>query len=556
MARMYPNRVRIDTKSAAERRLYDELARQLPDAYTVFHSVAWTLRDADRGARDGEADFLIVHPDKGLLLIEVKGGQIRISGETGEWFSNEFAIKNPFEQAKSNKYSLLSKLKESNFWHERHIPIGHAVALPDVDVRGSLGLDAPAAITMGRANLAELGKWLEGAFGYWAAGQRTESIGPAAVRSLVDLLSPSWELQTPLSAQLAEEAKAIIRLTEEQFDLLDNLMGRRRVAVRGCAGSGKTTIAIEQCRRLSAQGFRVLLVCFNKNLAELLKSDEEVAAVVDIFHFHGLCSHLARKAGIRVQPFSAQASESFFAETLPGALLDAVDRLGAQYDAVVVDEGQDFRESWWLPLQCLLKDQDQGVFYVFYDDNQNLYKTPPGILRELETYALSVNCRNTQKIHNAFVTFYRGPRTPKARGPEGRAPETYTYANEQELRRIVGSVLQRLFVVEKVPTDQVVILTQRSAAHSLLWRRPTVGNWQLTEQWPPASGEVFATTVHQFKGLEAPVVILCELSASSGQDLQTLLYVACSRARNHLVIVASEDLPEELRLWLPMASPG
>jgi hypothetical protein len=229
----------------------------------------------------------------------------------------------------------------------------------------------------------------------------------------------------------------------------------------------------------------------------------------------------------------------------------AADRLGPQYDAVIVDEAQDFHPAWWLPLQCLMPDSKRGVFYVFFDDNQNLYGTPLDWLQDLESYYLLTNCRNTQYIHRSFLPFYRNNRLPRARGPEGRPPHVIYYTGESELRRRLGAVLQRLVVEERVQTDQIVVLTQHAPQNTLLWRRPHVGNWQLTEKWPPASGEVYATTVHQFKGLESPVVILAELAPSTHQDLNTLLYVGCSRARNHLVLVASSDLPDELKSRLP-----
>ena len=107
MARMYPNRPRIETKSHAEGRLYNTFRDSLPDDYVVFHSVAWQVRDTRSGVWDGEADFVVVHPDQGVLVIEVKGGRIRYDGATGEWWSNQNPIKDPFEQARSSKYSLL-----------------------------------------------------------------------------------------------------------------------------------------------------------------------------------------------------------------------------------------------------------------------------------------------------------------------------------------------------------------------------------------------------------------------------------------------------------------
>ena len=47
-----------------------------------------------------------------------------------------------------------------------------------------------------------------------------------------------------------------------------------------------------------------------------------------------------------------------------------------RYDALIVDEAQDFHPDWWVPLQLLLEDPDEGSLYVFYDDNQRIFAVP------------------------------------------------------------------------------------------------------------------------------------------------------------------------------------
>ena len=89
-----------------------------------------------------------------MLVIEVKGGRITYDGGAGQWHSNEFSIKDPFEQARGNKYSLLAKLKDLPYWRERWLTIGHAVAFPDVVVNHDLRLDAPQAIILDANDLA------------------------------------------------------------------------------------------------------------------------------------------------------------------------------------------------------------------------------------------------------------------------------------------------------------------------------------------------------------------------------------------------------------------
>ena len=269
MARMFPSRPKLDTKSQAELKLYKALQEALPDDYVVFHSVAWLARDPRSGAQDGEADFVIAHPTRGVLVIEVKGGRITYDGAAGRWYSNEHSIQDPFEQARGNKHSLLAKLKDLPYWRNRWLTIGHAVAFPDVVVKHDLRLDAPQDIILDARDLMALRSWVDAAFAYYSARDaQAGGPGQGGVEELVRLLSPSWELRSPLGVEFAGEETAIIRLTEEQFNLLDFLSDQRRVAISGCAGSGKTTMAVEQARRLGQQGFRVLLTCFNRNLAD------------------------------------------------------------------------------------------------------------------------------------------------------------------------------------------------------------------------------------------------------------------------------------------------
>ena len=109
------NAVRNDPGRRAEVKLYDALKAQLPAGWVVFYGVAWLTPTARGAPRDGETDFILAHPAKGVLLIEVKGGGIRFDERRRQWmsrdrFGDEHDI-DPFERVKKNKYALLDKLK-------------------------------------------------------------------------------------------------------------------------------------------------------------------------------------------------------------------------------------------------------------------------------------------------------------------------------------------------------------------------------------------------------------------------------------------------------------
>jgi superfamily I DNA/RNA helicase len=210
----------------------------------------------------------------------------------------------------------------------------------------------------------------------------------------------------------------------------------------------------------------------------------------------------------------------------------------------VVDEAQDFLEGWWDPLLTLHADPEEGWLYLFADDNQNLDGgTLP--VKNVETCPpLPHNLRNTKRIHEFVSVFHSGPSTAGARGPEGRDVEILGYEDDAGLRRLLAIVLRNL-EEEKVPPEDVVVLTPSGRTKSRLRADREVDGFLLSET--PEPGAVLASSVHAFKGLERPVVILAELGHKHLEDLDRYLYVGRSRARSHLIVLASEPVARELR---------
>jgi superfamily I DNA/RNA helicase len=338
--------------------------------------------------------------------------------------------------------------------------------------------------------------------------------------------------------------------------ILDLLSRQRRALISGCAGSGKTTLAAEKASRLAEQGFQVLFVCFNKSLAtHLRKRLTSSTNKLRVYHFHGLCIQLARQASILPQAPSIQDEEQqqvYFEHQLPDALVQAVDKLiGVRYDAIIVDEGQDFREEWLIALMMLLHDPDGGIFYLFYDDNQRLYNRSNNFPLDTPPYPLTVNCRTTQQIHKQIVSLYEGNRSALAvRGPRGRPVERVLYSDQTTFWPKLSQLLKRLVQDEQIPNDEIVILTPLRQ-RSWLWERPISGPIYLANKQPPGPKEIFATTIHDFKGLESPVVILVEIERWPDKlnTLEALLYVACSRACNHLILLQPVHLSPVLQKY-------
>ena len=168
------------------------------------------------------------------------------------------------------------------------------------------------------------------------------------------------------------------------------------------------------------------------------------------------------------------------------------------------------------------------------------------------TLLLPANLRNTKPIHEFVSVFYRGEGKPEGRGPVGRPVEVLGYRTPEDLDRLLALVLKNL-ELEGLSLDDVVVLTPARPAKSELRRRGRVNGYELSET--PEPGKVLTSTIHGFKGLERPVVILAEVGARHREDLASYLYVGGSRARNHLIVLAAEPVAKELR-QLAGVAPG
>jgi hypothetical protein len=556
MARMVPFPM-LPTVSSAERRLYERFLDQLPDEYVVYHSIDWVLapRRRDEPPVQGECDFLVAHPFDGLLVLEAKGGTLRYDPATRRWTqagrSGSHALgEDPFHQAHGEMRSLVQILEAQPGWDAWRPSFGYGVALPDGEYEEPAHPGAPPEVVIDRRHLDDLEDRVKQVMAYWRRSGRR--FGAEGMDALARALGHRVEIRLPLRLQFREEDRRIVELTDQQKYVLAYVTKRERAMVVGPAGSGKTMLAIQLAERLADGGRRTLLTCFNARLGAHLKERVGDRASggrpnLEVHHFHELCRTMAEEAKLDVPdvPQGEDEARSYYETTLPNLLQQAARRLGPRYDAIVIDEAQDFREGWWPALLALHASPGEGPLYLFADDSQNLYRgrVPDGLVDQ--TVPLHENVRNPKSVHEFVSVFHEGA-PARSLGPAGRPVQVLAYRDDDELAHLLVTVLRNL-EEEGVALEDVAVLTPAGLARSALRRRTDLNGYRLSERVEP--GTVLSSSVHAFKGLERAVIILAELEEGHGDpgDLERYLYIGGSRARNDLIVLASEPVAHRVR---------
>jgi hypothetical protein len=253
---------------------------------------------------------------------------------------------------------------------------------------------------------------------------------------------------------LANMRVEVDQLTRDQYRVINQLRHMRRVRISGSAGSGKTLVAAEKATRLGRAGLRVLFLCHNPLLAEHVQG-LTAGASVEVRDFVRWVSELVDT------PLAANGGEwTHYAEPLQPALDRALERLtsrGGVVDAIVVDEGQDFRAEWWAVVEAGLADAENGHLYIFHDNNQSLLAHRASYPIPEPHVDLSRNCRNAGRVLDLMRCFdSSAPEAELGLHARGRA-QLRRYETGTEI-----AVLTETFAFldkEKLLEESVVLVT-------------------------------------------------------------------------------------------------
>ena len=524
--------------TASERDVWGRLCKQLGDDCVVLAN----YRVSDKH-KDHEADLVALMPGSGIVVIEVKGSHVWVEPD-GRWMinrANGAELVHPVEQARDATYALRNYVTNDPRWGSR-TPVrwSHHVVLARTEFADDFATpDCPRWQVSGKGDLADLGVRI------WdtTSLHRTDARPPTGddvdlIREI--LAGRSLPVRDP--AAVAEDRLALAdRLTMEQADLLRVTRLLHRVEIRGGAGSGKTVLAMRQASDLAGgragERQRVAVVCYSYGLAHHLRRCLEVGPRNRRPAFVGTFEDLARSWGIEIP--GDRLDSDYWENRLPAEMAALASDLpdGKLFDAVIVDEAQDFADDWWTPLVRALRDEASGGIYAYSDERQRVfarYGRPPLALIPL---VLDHNLRNTRQIAQSFVSL--APSSMVLRGGDGPEVE-FVSATPEDAIEVADEAVERLLDEGWQPQD-VALLTVGARHPVQKERQESLGfaaYWE--EFW--SNDDVFFGHVLGFKGMERRAVVLCLNEDGTRDRSRERLYVGLSRATDRLIVVGDPDV--------------
>lgn len=580
MARIIPPQIGPQSEAPpGEKLLFEKFQdSSKTSGWVVLHSLDVAEH---RQKPSGELDFVITVPEMGVLCIEVKSHQ-HIRCEDGKWFfgKEQRPGESPFKQVRGAMYGLLEDFKEKNP-DLGHVPFWPAVCFPFIHFnQDSVEWHSWQIIDAHRLQVAGVAEAVhnvlknarrhleEQASAPWF-DSGSVSPTPGECRRMADALRPQFEFFESPASRARRRSEEIKEYTERQLVALDAMHAQDRVFFTGPAGTGKTFLALEAARRAAAQGEEVLFLCFNRLLGEWLDDQMRDLDRVDTGTLHSLMLQLTNES------VEGDESPEFWNQRLPHEAASKMlrDEEPSDYDRLIVDEAQDILKETYLDVLELLVDGglQYGKWVITGDfSNQSIYGgnyfekevqalTPKAFLSEIDAWApilpLRRNCRNTPRVANAVeASADLDPGYSSVLRPDtGIDPQFYAYSDDKEQRKRLLQLLNRLYELSYRAED-IVLLSPCSSERSIASKiQKSPWGQRLQPYEGKEGGYVRYTSIHAFKGLESPVIVVTDVDSLADPEDRELFYIAGSRSQERLIVLVAKEARDNL---LEIALPG
>lgn len=581
--------------TAGERRLAERLEQKLDDDYRLWY-------DVPVGPKQSYPDFVLLHPRRGLLILETKDWKLEtIQRATRQLFEiipdgRPKTVINPISQARHCAIQVVNSLeRDSQLVHasgahqgKLAFPWGHGVVLTRITRKQFESAQLDQAMEPDRVICSdEMTESVDAEH----FQQRLWNMFPHTfghVMSLPQLDRVRWimfpDVRVQTQASLFDDSAAdaemptMMRVMDLQQEQLARSLGEGHRVIHGVAGSGKTMIlgyrADYLAKAVTPTSKPILILCYNEPLALTLNSVMAAKGLTDKVHarhFHKWCREQLVAFG---QTLPEQSNSKQYVDNLVQFVITAVERQqipSGQYQAVLIDEGHDFAPEW-LKLVTQMVDPTTNSLLVLYDDAQSIYERSRskqfsfksvGIQAQGRTTILKINYRNTKQILQTASLIAADLLTaddkdddgipivqPTSCGRDGEVPLIIRLPTLRDEANKIAELLNAAHDEGHAWNDMAVICRHYGEMEECAG---ALSRYKLPHQvrkgsgkFNPGADNIKVLTMHASKGLEFPVVALVgagrmPAADTDARDEARLFYVGSTRATQRLIITSSGD---------------
>lgn len=550
--------------TSGERRLARQLEAKLEDDYLCWY-------DARVGTRGLHPDFIILHPRRGILILEVKDWKLDSIKELNRSFATLLTssglknVSNPLEQARQYAYAV-SRLLEGDpsltvprgerFQGKLFCPYGYGVVLSSITRKVFESTDLSAVLETNRVICKDEIMDVVSAEAFQERLWSMFTVYFPYVLTLPQIERIRWHLfpqirinpgQLSILDESSEKSAAgsmvpdLMRVMDLQQEQLARSLGEGHRVIHGVAGAGKTLILGYRCFHLAGlMNKPILVLCYNVSLAAKLAhmvEEKDLGAQVRVRNFHAWCSEQLNLYHARSASPLDGTVDRF--DRIVQQVIEAVERgqiPGGQYGAVMIDEGHDFRPEW-LKLVAQMVDDQTNSLLVLYDDAQSIYSNngnrkfsfaSVGIEARGRTTILRLNYRNTAEVLAVAYEFAKEILTPQeaeddgvplvqpeSAGRHGPVPEVVRLPSfRKETDYLLGRL--KMFNEDGMPWNRMAVIYRNNYMGKNITRRlretgipvAWLNEDRHARRYDPNEKSVKVMTMHSSKGLEFPVVAI------------------------------------------------
>ncbi len=592
--------------TGGERRFAQRLVDKLEDDYLCWY-------DVPIGTKSSHPDFVVLNPRRGLLIVEVKDWKletIKAADRVGVTLHTNTGLKvesNPLEQARQYAQVVadllardpqLTDQDDGRYQNRLCFPWGYGVVLANISRKAFEGTDLGQVIHPGRVicqdemfETADPEHFQKRLWDMFTVRFKTVLSLPQIdrirwhlfpeIRIRSEQLLLIEALGTPQS--VADTVPDLLKVMDLQQEQLARNLGEGHRVIHGVAGSGKTLILGYRCERLAPLLQKpILVLCYNTVLAAKLQAAiqlKNLADKVNVRTFHAWC-----RDQLKLYNVPMPASGGTFYDAVVEKVIAGVDRgqiPRAQYGAVMIDEGHDFKPEW-LKVVTQMVDPSTNSLLVLFDDAQSIYESNAtrkfsfssvGIQAQGRTTILRLNYRNTSEVLSVAYDFAKDFMTPaeaeedgvplirpQSGGRRGPLPVLNQLANLKEEGDFIAKELAAINKEGWPWREMAVVYRARFIGEETTKRLRAAG---IPVQWlgegngkrgfDSSEDSVKIMTIHSSKGLEFPVVAIPGLGYMPFRDQDPkeeakLLYVAMTRAMDMLLMTCHQETEFVTRL--------